>query len=709
MRSPFRHALFASTLLIAPGQFTAAHAAEADGAVESDGSIVVTAGEQPSSSATALSLSIKETPQSVTVIDRKRIEDFAITNVNDLLDQIVGLNVERVETDRTYFSSRGFDVSNFQVDGIGLPLAWGIQFGDLDTALFENVEVVRGANAIMTGIGNPSATVNYVRKRPTDDLKVTASAQAGTRDYWRGDADLNVPLTDTLAARFIVAHEERDGHLDYNHVNRDVYGAILRWQATPNLRATVGYTRQENDADGVLWGAVPLLYTDGTRIDLPRSASTSADWTYWNTKDQSAFGELVYTFDNEWSVTGMATFRRFQEESKLLYAYGYPDRETGEGVYGMSGIYPSDYKQYLGDLYLSGPIRAFGRQHKLVLGVSVSRSDAKEYENFAEDTALVYPSVYEWGDVQVAEPAYPGSYLAADYTDKLTRVYGAAHLDFSDRLKGVIGASAMWIDSTGFSYEVTQARKDSKVSPYVGAVYDLTPNVSFYASYTDIYNPQVEVDANNERLDPAKGTSLEAGIKSTWFGGRLYATLAVFKAKQKGLADFAGTFDGTGAGKAGDSYYAPVDTTSKGFEVELAGKVTDQWSVSGGFTLLDVEDAEGNDTRTWIPTKSLKLATTYEVPEFNDLKLGAQLRWQNGTDAVVSDLVYYGGAEGDVTLKQKGYAVVDLMAGVRIVDHLRASLNVRNVTDKKYLNSLKWGQAFYAAPRSAVVTLSFDY
>ncbi|MEE4454736.1 TonB-dependent siderophore receptor [Novosphingobium resinovorum] len=718
MRSPVRHALLASTLLLAPVLCAATAQADEAAAPAADSTIVVTAGLEQSSSATALSLPVKDTPQSVTIIDRKRIEDFAITNVNDLLEQAVGVNVERVETDRTYFSSRGFDVSNFQVDGIGLPLAWGIQFGDLDTALFDNVEIVRGANAIMTGIGNPSATVNYVRKRPTDDLKITGSAQVGTRDYWRAEGDVNVPLTDTLAVRAIYAHEERDTQLAYNHVNRDVYGAILRWQATPSLRATVGYTRQENDADGVLWGALPLVYTDGTRIDLKRSATTSADWTYWNTKDQSVFGELVYDFGGGWSATGIATYRHFQENAKLLYAYGYPDRETGEGVYGSAGIYPSDYKQYLGDVYVSGPVQLLGREHKLVFGLSVSKSDANEYEA-ASNSDIVFPAPSEWGSTAIAEPTYDDSYLAAAYTDRLTRVYGAAHLNLTDQLKAVVGASAMWIKSTGFSYGADQGRKDSKVSPYVGAVYDLTSNVSFYASYTDIYNPQVEVGSNGVRLDPAKGTSLEGGIKSTWFGGKLYATAAVFKAKQKGLAEYAGDFDENGCpvgvddaacnGRAGGSFYEPMDTTSKGFELELSGNVTQNWTLSGGFTYLDVEDANGDDTRTWIPTRSLKLATTYSVPELNDLKLGAQLRVQNATSAVVSDLVYYGGAEGDVTLKQKGYAILDLMAGARVVDHLKASVNVRNVGNVKYLNSLKWGQAFYGAGRTAVLTLSFEY
>ena len=64
---------------------------------------------------------------------------------------------------------------------------------------------------------------------------------------------------------------------------------------------------------------------------------------------------------------------------------------------------------------------------------------------------------------------------------------------------------------------------------------------------------------------------------------------------------------------------------------------------------------------------------------------------------------------GDVVVKQKSYAVLDLMAGIRVVDHLRASVNVKNVTNTKYLGSLMWGQAFYAAPRTAVFTLSADY
>jgi outer membrane receptor for ferric coprogen and ferric-rhodotorulic acid len=271
----------------------------------------------------------------------------------------------------------------------------------------------------------------------------------------------------------------------------------------------------------------------------------------------------------------------------------------------------------------------------------------------------------------------------------------------------------MWLKSTGISYGTDQSRDAHAVSPYAGAVYDLTSNVSLYASYTDIFNPQTEVDVNNRKLDPARGSSIEGGIKSEWFGGKLYATASLFRARQKGLASAIGAFgDPNGPcvnGPVGGTCYAGVDTTSRGFEIEIAGKVSDNWTVSGGYTGLKIEDQAGNPTRTFLPTKSLKLSTTYAVPRLNDLKFGAQLRWQNAIRYADSTVQAMGVVTGDVLLRQNSYAVLDLMAGIRLLDHVRATVNVRNVTDTKYLASLMWGQAYYAAPRSVAVTIGLDF
>ncbi|PXA95157.1 TonB-dependent siderophore receptor [Caulobacter sp. D4A] len=684
---------------MSPALLAAAHAAEApaaDGAADNLDGVVVTGAKTRTSAVTGLDMSLRETPQSVTIIDGATIHDFALTNINDVLALTTGVNVEKVETDRTYYNSRGFDITNFQVDGVGLPLIWGIQFGELDTVLFDRVEVVRGANSMMTGTGNPSATVNYVRKRPTAEFQASGALQYGSWDSKRLEADVSGPLNEsgTLRGRLIYANEDRDSYLDHYKVNRNVYAALLAWDATPNTTATFGWSMQDNRASGVLWGALPLTYSDGSLINYDVSSSTSADWTYWDVRDQTAFAEVEHRLDNGWRLKAIATAKRFEEHAKLLYAYTGEDGidpTTGLGVYGMSGVYPSIYESYTLDAYASGPFQAFGREHQLVVGGQVSRSEGHEYEDFSSDS-IVYSSVTSWGSTQPAEPTYPGAYLAANETTKLARFYAGAHLSVTDKLKLVTGFNALKLKAYGFSYGADMARDESKVSPYLGAVYDLNKNVSLYASYTDIFNPQSEVDSTRAKLAAVHGKSYEAGVKSEWFDGRLYVTGSVFKAVQKGLAAWAGYFDD------GKSYYSAQDTESKGYEIEASGRITDNWRIGAGWTSLEIEDtATGADARVFLPRKTLKASTTYSVPSLRNLKLGAAVRWQ---DEITTDAA-------DVT--QDAYAVVDLMAGVDVTDRIRGTLNLKNVGDEKYLNSLMWGQAYYAAPRSVSVRLDYRF
>ncbi|PHY21812.1 TonB-dependent siderophore receptor [Caulobacter sp. BP25] len=697
MSPNFRALLLGGAALACAGVSGIAFAAETDSRDASANEVdrvVITGARTRTSAVTGLDMSLRETPQSVTLVNQERIRDFALTDVNQLLAQVTGVNVEKVETDRTYYNSRGFDITNFQVDGVGLPLIWGIQFGELDTVLFDRVEAVRGANSMMTGTGNPSATINYVRKRPTNTFQASAAAQYGSWDSYRLEADVSGPLnaSGTLAGRLIYANEDKDSYLDHYHVNRNVYGALLAWEATSKLTATVGWSMQDNRASGNNWGALPLTYSDGSLIHYPRSASTSADWTHWNVKDQTGFGELAWKFDNGWQFKAIGTLKRFEENAKLLYAYGAPDKTTGLGVLGMAGVYPSVYESASLDAYASGPFQLFGRSHQLVVGGQVSRSHGHEYEAFSND-AIVYGPVGSWAGVQPAEPSFPDAYLAADQVDRQARFYAATHLSLSDKLKAVVGFNALKLKSKGFSYGVDTPRDDEKVSPYVGAVYDLNANVSLYASYTDIFNPQSEIDVNHQTLAAAHGKAYEAGVKSEWFDGRLYLTGAVFTSRQNGLAEYAGTFTDTL-----QSYYAGVDTKATGYELEAVGAINAQWRVSLGWTDLSIEDGDGDKARTYLPRKTLKASTTYTIPTLRNLTLGAQLRWQ--------DEIY----QQDVTrLEQKAYGVVDLMAGIDVTDKVRATLNLKNATDKTYLTSLMWNQSYYAAPRSVSVRLDYAF
>jgi outer membrane receptor for ferric coprogen and ferric-rhodotorulic acid len=653
--------------------------------------IVVEGRRAASTGATGLSLTPMETPQSVTIVDRQQIVDFNLRNADDLLDLVPGVNVQRTETERTVYDSRGFDITNFEVDGTGLPLISGIQFGQLDTAIFDRVEIIRGADSMLTGTGNPSATVNYVRKRPTKDFMLSATAEYGSWNDGRFEGDISGPLNQqgTLRGRFVYAYEDQDSYLDYYRRNRNVFYGVADWDVTSNLTLTAGYSIQDNRAKGNMWGTLPLTYSDGTYIDYPVSASTAADWTYWNIRDESAFAEALYKLDDGWTAKGMFTYKGFTEHAKLLYASGYPDKATGLGVSAMSGIYPSFYDQYMLDISADGPFTLFGRDHELVVGFNGSRNRGREFENFSTESPL-YPPVFDWSHVQVPEPSYPGAYLAADITDRLYRFYAATHLNITDRLKGIVGFNVVSLTSTGFSYGVDETRDETAASPYAGIMYDLTPNIALYASYTDIYNPQSDVDITHHRLASAHGESIEGGLKTQWLDKRLDITAAGFRGSQANLAQFAGTFPD------GKSYSSGIDTFVTGYEFEITGHLTDDWTIAGGWTQLSIEDEQGNPTRTFTPTETLKLSTVYTVPSLSELKLGAALRWQNAT--TMPDIIL---------LRQPAYAVVDLMAGIQVMEGLRATLNLRNLADEKYLNSLEWNQAYYAAPRS--VTFSLEY
>ena len=191
-------------------------------------------------------------------------------------------------------------------------------------------------------------------------------------------------------------------------------------------------------------------------------------------------------------------------------------------------------------------------------------------------------------------------------------------------------------------------------------------------------------------------------MKASWLDGRLYASAAIFRAQQTGLANFAGTFDGTnGPGPIGASFYTGQRVTADGVEAEVSGRVTNRWLLAGGITHLRIRDDSDANARLFVPRDTIKLTATYQVPEWRDFKLGANLRYQSA--------VRGNDDSNGLPIRQDDYATLDLLAGIRLSKNIEATVNVRNITNAKYLNSLEWGQAFYAAPRSAVGTLRLAF
>ncbi|MDE2298454.1 MAG: TonB-dependent siderophore receptor [Burkholderiales bacterium] len=647
-----------------------------------------------SDSALGLNLSRRETPQSVSVITRQQIDDFALTGVNQMLSQATGINVERVETDRSYYTARGFDVQTFQFNGIGMPLANGSQWGDLDTALFERVDVLRGANGLLTATGNPSATINFVRKRPTSDSRASAGLTLGSWNDRRVEGDVSGALSAEggVRGRLVVIREKKDSYLDRYGNDKTVVSGDVEADLGRDTRLNLGYTEQHSDARSPMWGALPLHYTDGTPTNYKVSTSSATDWAFWNNADRRAHAELAQELGGDWQLKTSLLYRTLGSDSRLFYVYGTPDRSTGLGLYAYPSTFGGDYAQSTADLRLSGPVRLAGRSHELLFGVNWGHEKASERSEYGQGIGADVPELSTWNG-HYPKPSFDAGTDGSHWRTTRRSAFAAARLNLANAFKLIAGANATHVQSSGTNYGVDHAYARSALTPYLGLVADLGETVSAYASYTRIFNPQTEVDVNHQVLAPIQGRSVEAGLKSESLDKRLTGSLAVFRTQQDNTAEAAGSFANF------QTYYKGVNATSAGFEAELTGRLAAGWDINAGYTQFRLKGEDGRDARSFVPRRMLRMASNWQPGALPGLRVGAAIKFQGAIYTF----------DGTTRIDQAAYALLDLMARYEFSQHVNLALNLNNATDKKYLTSLYWTQAYYAAPRNVSATLRWTY
>lgn len=651
-------------------------------------------------SATKLGLTIKETPQSISVVSRALMDDFSLDDINAVLESTPGVTVEQIETDRTYFKARGFEITNFLIDGLGTPQTSGSIQGTLDTAIYDRVEIVRGANGMMTGAGNPSATVNMVLKKPTYTTQAHASASYGSWNNKRVDIDVSAPINDEHAVRAVFSKQDKESYLDRYETDKTIAYLAYEGKLADDTLLSINYVNQQKDADSPLWGALPLYYTDGSPTDYDESTSTAADWSYWDNSAERIYVTLEQNLSATWVAKARYAHIKNEQNSELFYVYGTPDKETGLGLTGYASRY--DYKdtQDLFDLYASGKFELFSLEHDLSFGISQANMDFNDQSLYDYSTGNGFPTM---PDLATWDGIAPEATLAdkpngSDVQNTQRSAYVSTRIKLAEPLSILAGVRYTDWETKGTAYSVVQTRDDSEVIPYIGTVYDFTESLSAYASYTETFVPQKELDINAEQLAPVIGKSAEVGLKAQLLDEQVFVTLAYFDAKQDGLAIAL-----PDSLPSDTRYYAADGINSDGFEIELSGRLTDDLSASISFSNLSIDGDEL--VKDYTPENQLKMAATYQVPFINGLTLGANYRWQDATSRVqVKDPA----GNALVTTKQGAYGILDLMATYEITQNVGVTFNVNNSTDEKYINSLYWAQGYYGAPRNYSLSVNWQ-
>lgn len=192
-------------------------------------------------SATKLPMSLRATPQSVTVITRQRIEDQSLANLNEVVQNTPGLTLRRTGPERSSYYARGLSLDNIMYDGLPTSLDSSQVSQDLlsaDMAMYDRVEVVRGATGLMQGAGNPSAAINLIRKLPTREFQASMEGSMGTWDRYRTEVDVGGALNDTgsVRGRMVTAHQTGNSYCDTLDNERSLFTASWKPTSTTTPR-----------------------------------------------------------------------------------------------------------------------------------------------------------------------------------------------------------------------------------------------------------------------------------------------------------------------------------------------------------------------------------------------------------------------------------------------------------------------------------------
>ncbi|MFU8848223.1 MAG: TonB-dependent receptor [Opitutales bacterium] len=612
-------------------------------------------------------------PQSLSITDSEEIALRGFDSIGDIVDYTPGVSMSQGEGHRDAVVFRGIrSTADFFVDGVRDDVQYYRPLYNV-----EQVEILRGPNALLFGRGGPGGVLNRVMKKGQIGEDFNAYT-FGLNTFGAADVqwDSNVSIDENTAFRINAHYEHLENHRDFFDGERIGVTPTFHFQFSEDSSLDVSYE-----------------YMDHERF-VDRGIPTGAD-----AKPVKAFEDIVFGSSklNE-STLEAHVFRalfqhRFSESLKgdLTASYGTYDKyyanifaddyDPSTKVVTMTGYEDqTDRDNFILSGNVIGQFETGEIGHTLIFGAEFVDTTSKQDRN----SALWSTSGNDKEDFLVTDPinftqSFANGATSVNYSDpfddttsklQVFSLYLQDEIQLLEQLQLVLGAryDRFDIDVSGFDNKgpINGSQTDEEITPRFGLIYKPRENISLYASYSKTFLPQSgEQFANlgDEGLAPDEFTNLEAGIKWDFIQG-LSLTAAVFEIQQDVIRD-----DGSSGGFNEESEI-------QGFEAQLSGRLTDQWFVSAGYSYLKGEDANGIEPRE-LPKHSFSIWNRYQLTQKLGLGLGA---------------IYYdesfasnGAAKPRATLPS--YVRVDAAAYYQISENLRLQLNIENLLDELYFPS----------------------
>ncbi|MEM7360009.1 MAG: TonB-dependent siderophore receptor [Pseudomonadota bacterium] len=643
---------------------------------------------------------IIDVPQSLSIITADQINEQGITSIGDIIDYTAGVNTSQGEGHRDAVVFRGVrSTADFYIDGNRDDVQYYRALYNV-----EQIEILRGPNALLFGRGGTGGILNRVTKKATVGEQFTGyKVSANTFGGFGLELDHNMSSSDTAAYRINVMYESLENHRDFFDGDRIGFNPTARFELSPDTILDLSY--EYVDHERFIDRGIPTG-DDGRPVEVFQDTVFADPELNETTLEAHTFrAALQHNFSDSMKANVSAFYGTYDKVYQNFYASGY---DQGTNIVELDGYVDETDRQ---NLILSGNLvsefESGNIGHTFIVGAEYIDTSSDQFrlnpvfDTTIDDREFFLPTrpLSFSGGAGINASGMPTTYAFSDLNDD-TRVnidvvslYVQDQIEVSEQLDILLGARFDSFDIEVFNVPAneTRTRKDEEVSPRLGIIYKPQENISIYGSYSESFLPRsgeqfANINGNNNQLDPNTFTNLEFGIKWDFEQG-LSLTAAIFENEQSSPQ----VSDGD------PSTLDVIDSDVSGFELQLNGQINDAWYMTASYTNLDGEQVNrsgptGRSPRE-LPENMFSVWNQFRISEGFGMGLGVTYQDEsfinNSNSAVLPS-----------------YTRVDASAYYDLSEKMRVQLHIENLTDELYFpNSHSTHQATVGASINGLVSL----
>ncbi|WP_159105166.1 TonB-dependent siderophore receptor [Methylobacillus glycogenes] len=684
-----------------------------------------------SKGATKTDTALVETPQSISVIDRKELEDRNPQTLNEAIAYTAGVRSEvgGMDSRADSYSIRGIKggmeadagISNLFQDGLKLPAGGMWNRATFDNFGLERVEVLKGPSAAVYGQITPGGMINLVSKRPTAHQINEVRIQGGSFDQYKAAFDIGGSLADDQSVLFRLVGSYNDGgsQIKHNDLERTYFAPSLLWQISDNTSLTL-LAQYQRDKGGATfqflpyYGTVAFNTAIGGRLDRDTFYGDK-DWNTYDREQSSVGWEFDHRFNDTWKFHQNLRYVSIENTYKSVIGGQYsvnqavfPRRST-MGVGEAEGV--SVDNQLQAD-FATGDLK-----HTVLLGLDAQRFNWQNTRSNGTATSLsllnpVYTSAgtYAMTDAwrQDADQKQTGAYVQEQAALGQWRFSLGGRYDYFDNML----ANGLNNRREGFN--------DHAFTWRTGAVYLFENGLAPYISYSTSFDPGLMGVgmANNATVKPVQGKQYEAGIKYQPPGSKSMISAAVYELKQDNRMVTSGT-NNCPQTVSNNTCYTQVDARTRGVELEAKTQITDQLSLLASYTYMDSEITNSSSTTeiqgSAVPQVSKHMSSLWGNYAFTSgyldgLSLGLGARYVGDAYGAASRV----GPTDNPFLHTDGYTTYDAAVryNLKSLGYAGAefAVNASNLTDRLFVTTCTGlGACYYGSGRVVNATLKYNW